>query len=153
MKPPKYSNLPKRFWDKVTPIESGCWEWTGSRKPTGYGLFRMDGATKRVHRLSAQDSKGNVPDALHVLHTCDNPSCVYPNHLYFGTHQENMKDMVQRGRGAKGERNGLSKLTKHDVLEIRRLYPAVSAPVLAKRFGVHHSTIYSVSKRKWWNHV
>jgi hypothetical protein len=81
------------FWVRVQ-LVNGCWLWIGSQKPTGYGLARVDGRTRRVHQVLYQIMIGEIPEGLELDHTCRNPSCINPTHLEPVTHQVNMS----RGR-------------------------------------------------------
>src|SRR3990167_544842 len=90
------------FWSKVDKhAPNNCWVWMGFKKPTGYGLFGV--GWKRTHRLAWEFTNGKIPAGIHVLHKCDNPSCVNPSHLYLGTHQDNMRDRNKKGRQARVE--------------------------------------------------
>lgn len=92
--------LRQRFNEKWRQAPSGCWQWTGA-KLKGYGLIRVKSGEppRRAHRVSWQLFRGPIPAGLHVLHWCDNPSCVQPFHLFLGTHQDNMRDRDAKGRG------------------------------------------------------
>ena len=91
--------LPPRFWDKVYPIETGCWIWAGSTRRKGYGVFNFGYDLFSVHRLSYSTFVAPPPPpTLFVCHSCDNPSCVNPAHLWVGTHTDNMRDMAAKGR-------------------------------------------------------
>ncbi len=116
----------QRFLAKVnfgnSPRLAGCWLWTASTNPLGYGQFWMGGKSQLAHRVSYELTNGELRDGQVVRHACHNPSCVNPAHLLAGTHQDNMDDMVIAGRQAKGEANGRSKLTESAVREIRELH-------------------------------
>ena len=101
-------NIPEDFWKKVNKqIENGCWEWTGATsglrrkgifyKNEGYGNWRINDKNVLTHRYSLELAGIDLQD-FDVLHKCDNPKCVNPDHLFLGTHQENMRDMKQKGR-------------------------------------------------------
>lgn len=92
---PRGTPLATRFWRKVR-ISGDCWIWSGSRTKTGYGLF--DTPTRLAHRISYELTTGPIPDGLAILHKCDNPSCVRPDHLWAGTLSENQKDSKRKGR-------------------------------------------------------
>lgn len=107
----------ERFEAKINKeTESGCWEWTAYLDSKGYGAFRYEGKTRRAHRVSWMIYKGDIPkgNGYHgtcVLHKCDNRRCVNPEHLFLGSNQDNMLDMVSKGRGItpnfSGEKNGM----------------------------------------------
>ena len=98
-------SLETRFWEKVeVKNENDCWNWLGW-KVRGYGRIKRNGVKELAHRISYSIHFGHIPERKCVLHTCDNPSCVNPNHLWIGTHQENMTDRGRKGR----TKNGRSK--------------------------------------------
>lgn len=132
-----------KFWGKVkrTDNPDECWEWKGYTEK-GYGLVFYNGKKMWAHRLALILS--GFPDQHELLacHSCDNPSCCNPNHLRFDTHQSNTHDAVSRNRHAWGERNGHSRLTENDVIDIRTRYQAgTPAGILAKEFGVGNGYI------------
>lgn len=93
--------LQKRFWAKVTKTK-GCWNWQACVNESGYGIFgiqkkRID----RAHRISWRLTKGEIPKGIFVCHACDNPRCVKPAHLFLGSNQDNVTDMVRKGRNSK----------------------------------------------------
>ena len=90
----------ERFWNKVMKIveTDECWEWIAFKNKDGYGLFGYNGKNQKAHRVSWQLHNGPIPDGLCVLHKCDNPSCVNPNHLFLGTNADNIKDRVNKNR-------------------------------------------------------
>ena len=102
----KQCSIACRFWSKASRVESGCWEWQWSVfKQTGYGQFALDPKTPvNAHRMSWELVNGTIPTDMFVLHRCDNRKCINPEHLFLGTQQENMKDMVKKDRhvGTKG---------------------------------------------------
>jgi hypothetical protein len=92
----------ERFWEKVDKTPGygpwgDCWEWTASCRPI-YGVFHYEGSDQSAHRVSWQLAYGVIPDNLWVLHRCDNPLCIRPNHLFLGTHADNMQDRQNKGR-------------------------------------------------------
>lgn len=75
-----------------------CWIWQGGRNNVGYGMMRGEEKMQTAHRISYEEHKGDIPKGMCVLHNCDNPLCVNPDHLRLGTHKENTQDMIRRGR-------------------------------------------------------
>lgn len=137
---------------------SGCHIWMGALNGNGYGTTRWEGRKHvRVHRLAWEAVNGPIPDSLGLMHSCDVRCCVNPNHLTPGTQAENLKDMFAKQRGkipsVRGERQGASKLTAHDVREIRRLAGSKSQPEIAAMFGIDRSNVSIIVLRKGWKHV
>lgn len=132
---------------------SGCWLWTGAVNPHGYGQITIDGQTVRAHRVSYEAYKGKIPGRSHVLHKCDIPSCVNPEHLFLGTHQDNMRDMKAKGRHKvlKGQDSKSSKLTDSDVVFIRKNHGY--AAELAITFNVSKRTIEQIQRGQTWKHL
>ncbi|MEK6878053.1 MAG: HNH endonuclease signature motif containing protein [Nanoarchaeota archaeon] len=152
-KPPE-----ERFWKKVNKnSKNGCWEWFGCVNKKGYGGFYINGNTCRVHRFSYELKYGKIPNNLHVLHHCDNPPCVNPNHLFLGTPQDNVMDRCLKGRSnaSRGEKQHSSKLISEQVIEIRKLYKdkICTRIQLVKKFNVSYSTICQIIDRRIWNHI
>lgn len=120
----------------------------------GYARKMYKNKTYSHHRVVyAQHNNIDLEDmkGLVVMHTCDNPPCINPEHLRLGTQQDNSKDMVNKGRQARGITNGRAKLTEQQVLEIRA--STKSGPKLAIDYGVHNTVIYDIKKRKIWKHL
>lgn len=149
----KNTNVNARFWSKVNKTNS-CWEWTAS-KDHGYGRFWLDGHNLLSHRFSYSLINGPISRSQVVCHKCDNPSCVNPDHLFLGTRDDNMTDMVSKGRSAKGILNGNRKLTEQEVLEIRNLYATtnITYAELARRYNVDKTNIPPIVKRETWKHI
>lgn len=161
-----------RFRSKIaaTP-DSGCWEWTGGKTMGGYGKFKVGGRTLPAHRIAYRLHNGVFPPtSLFVCHSCDNPGCVNPAHLFIGTPLDNMRDKVAKGRSSRGEKHALSmlgtqtprkgvqcgaaKLTDRKVRSIRdRRARGESARELAKKFEVRVSTVYRILAKEAWSHV
>lgn len=122
---------------------SGCWLWVGGCVPKGYGTLRRRGKTYRASRFSWELHKGTIPAGLHVLHKCDVPACVNPDHLFLGTNLDNVRDMDRKGRRPKqnrfGEHAPFVKLTAEQVREIRA--STDRTVTLAQRYGVNVRTI------------
>lgn len=151
-RPPKEEALADRFWAKAKRTSSGCWEWTAGTTTGGYGKFWAAGRAVGAHRFSwelANDRK--IPEGKWVLHDCDNPPCVNPNHLFIGTNVDNMADMVAKGRQTRGVEHLSSKLTPADVRAIRA--SDESQRVLAVRFAVSQMAIWRVLVHRTWKHV
>lgn len=137
--------LHARFWSKVR-VTSGCWEWMSRRNSAGYGQLYMSEAgrrkTWRAPRVAWLLSHGPIPPGLFVLHRCDNPPCVNPDHLFLGNTMDNAQDMMAKGRGPSGERNGNARLTAADVQDIRdRLARGEATRSIARIYGVDPATI------------
>jgi hypothetical protein len=132
--------------------EAGCLEWTGTVSAQGYGQTTWMYKFYSVHRLSWVLNFGPIPDGQFVCHRCDNKRCFEPTHLFLGTHQQNLEDMVAKGRSTKWERNNKAKLTREDVARIRDIRRVSGAPhrELAKYFGVCMSTIARINNGQRW---
>jgi hypothetical protein len=140
-----------RFIAKAGPRD--CWEWQGTRDQDGYGRISVQRKTMAAHRLAFELGHGVSADGLHVCHSCDNPGCCNPAHLFLGTNTENHKDKVSKGRQACGEQAN-SVLTDHQVRKIRRLAATgVFQREIALRFGISQPNVGYICRRDTWRHV
>lgn len=134
----------------------GCHIWTGGTTKTGYGVCSTGGqGSDMAHRVAWTVTNGPIPAGLHVLHRCDVPSCVNPDHLFVGTNRDNVDDKVRKGRarlGSKvdrrGSRNSAAKLSSRDVAEIRASVDGCS--VLARRYAISKSTASRIKRGISW---
>jgi len=135
--------LLKRFWDNVDiKSDDECWEWQGSKTTAGYGLMWWNNELQYCHRLSIEFTGKQIPKRYHACHSCDNPSCVNPNHLFVGTPQDNINDKVFKGRHSFGENHPNARLSDNQVKEIRMLFEdGMWQTDIAKVFGVDSSHI------------
>lgn len=130
----------------------GCHEWIGGCFDSGYGLIRVRGKNLRAHRVAWELANGEIPPKLMILHDCDNPKCVNPDHLFLGDNEANVKDMLKKGRQPKGIRNGRALLNPVKVSEIREKHAnkECQPKQLADIYGVHLNTIYCVLNNETW---
>ncbi len=141
-------------------MKTPCIEWLGYRTKAGYGECERDGKKQRAHRLMMADWLG-IPiealDGICVLHTCDNPPCCNPDHLFLGDHQDNVRDREEKGRGVApvGSQHGQSKLTEAQVIDLRAQYASGewTQAKLAARYSIKQSLVSMIVNRKVWSHV
>lgn len=145
---------------------TGCWLWMrgarSDRRQMRYGTSWINGKPIAAHRLSWRAFRGDISPGMVVMHTCDTPLCVNPDHLVLGTVKDNNRDRERKHRGA-WQRNGMpsaidrnvNKLVPHQVLEIRRRLEkgGVSQREIADIYGVHPSVISDIKRRKLWSWV
>lgn len=153
-----------RFWASVAicserrpNMDTDCWTWRASTRG-GYGQFYANGKQQGAHRFSWVLRNGPIPAGMHVLHECDNPSCVNPAHLFLGTVADNMRDRDRKGRNGShlisGEANANSKLTASKVLSIvGEARSGSSHRDLAKKYGVSQPAITHILTGKTWRRV
>lgn len=135
------------------PDAPGCWLWSGSGTPRGYGIVSYGGRQYYVHRVMYRALNGPIPPGYDVCHRCDIPSCARPDHLFVGTRADNVRDSVAKGRSGRlvGESSSMAKLTLSQVTEIRRrLSAGESGRSLAPHYGVAAETINSIRRGKSW---
>lgn len=149
LRPTRRTILPlePRFWSYVA-VSGGCWPWLGGTDDDGYGQFLYKGNAVRSHRVAWIFTFGEIPNGLRVLHTCDNPPCCNPDHLFLGTQANNNADMVAKGRQRilYGEAHGSAKLTTNDVAAMRRLFACgfMTRSELAAEYNLDYSTVYYI---------
>lgn len=154
------------FWSKVRKSD-GCWLWLAGVDKDGYGKFQITlprtglptGVPSkqrhvRAHAFSYELHHGPVPEGNVVMHTCDTPGCVRPDHLLSGTQQDNRADCVNKGRVASGTKTNVAKLSEAQAVEIRiRGCAGESVKKLAKEFGVGLSAAYDIIAGRSWKHT
>lgn len=158
----QWPSVEERFWKSVDKT-GNCWFWVGAKTGNGYGAISYKGRQIGTHCMSWMLANNQeIPKGMQVLHSCDNPLCVRPDHLSLGTLQENSKDMVRKGRAsrkgptkpARGEQSGSSVLTENKVREIRQLRSeGVSTKNLASQYSVNEASIRNIVRYKTWRHV
>jgi len=144
---------------------SGCWIFTGATNEAGYGIVgtgRRGEPNDRAHRITYRHFRGQIPAGMFVCHSCDVPECCNPDHLFLGTNQDNVNDMVAKGRNSPPPRNPhvvgsvhpLAKMNEQQVVEIRKLYAqGWTQQSLAVKYGVARQTISKVVNNKRFKHV
>lgn len=138
---------------------NGCWNCTSHRLDSnGYPQAMREGKRELIHRLFYRQYIGEIPQGLCVLHRCDNPRCINPDHLFVGTHKDNTMDSARKGRHKapllRGEEHGGSKLTEEAARSIVRLSrQGVYQRDMARMFGVSPSTISMIVIGKTWKHI
>lgn len=184
MRPLPLNDIPRftdRFWNRVDQ-SADCWLWTGGLEPDGYARSRTPIGRIYVHRIAYMLTHGEIGEGLMVLHTCDVRHCCNPSHLFLGSHNDNMRDMMSKGRhhfqknpeslsshmalmhtnrigggGFRyhGEDTPNAKLTESDIREIRRIHESGQAGFrkISKAFGVPKQHIARIVKREAWSHV
>lgn len=150
-------SVEERFWNSVQKTET-CWLWTAGKDSDEYGWLYagQDPISKKsfslsAHRYSYELHYGPIPEGMFVCHTCDNPSCVNPAHLFLGTPQDNSLDRNSKGRHEYGVNHWKSKLTEDQVREIRSSNLGLSE--LGRKYGVSPQAIQKIRKRITWKEV
>lgn len=138
--------------DQVIKQENGCWEWPGGTSQR-YPLTSVGNKSIRLNRFAWETYKGKIPEGMNVLHTCDNPRCINPEHLWLGTQQENIHDMLEKGRGQKGLR--CPKLTPADVVAMKERFNAGGCTYrgLAREYGVDVRWMRGIMQGEKWKGV
>jgi hypothetical protein len=145
-------NDEERFHKKYSVSDAGCWIWFGGSRPNSQGVkyprhWSNSGRSVGAHRFSYELKFGPITNGMYVCHKCDTPMCVNPDHLFLGTHKDNMKDMVNKGRSFKGRGEncrGRAKLTNKQAKEIRGINLPQSK--IADMFNVSQTTIGRIKR-------
>lgn len=146
-----------RFWslvEKADPFQ--CWLWIGFIHQQGYGQLNRRGTTLWAHRFAWAITNGVIPKGMSVLHTCDVRNCVNPAHLFLGTLDDNMKDMVRKGRQNRrwGAGNSNARLSEEQVIQMRtRMDAGESIRSIATEFGVAWNTAWCIKARTRWQRL
>ena|SRR5882762_6583647 len=150
-------SLERRLLAKIVVSDDGCWYFNGSRDSGGYGLI-WDGELRTIlkaNRAMWMVYNGPIPKDMNVLHTCDNPPCIKPLHLFLGTQYDNMQDMIAKGRGADrvGISNGNAKLTEAQVLEVFELLKEgkLTQAEIGDRYGIAQTAVSYIKRTGWRN--
>jgi hypothetical protein len=149
----------RRFFKYVQKTQR-CWYWTGAQFPFGYGQMGFgkgpDGRYRNIlaHRFSWLYHYGEIPEGMSVLHSCDHPACVRPNHLFLGTQNDNLADMREKNRQARGIMKKKAKLNEADILVIRDLVRlGVAQKLVAALYGISRANACVIVQRKRWGHL
>lgn len=152
---PQYARLQKILIETV--FDDNCFGWTGTVDVNGYGFIKHNKKYVRTHRVALEYKLGRpIKQNMFACHKCDNPKCINPNHLFEGSHQDNMRDMRNKGRecSPQGERSGMAKLNESQVLEIRKLHAqGLSRIMISTTMKVPISTIDKIIYRDTWKHL
>ena len=154
--PPFTSQEQAHFWSRVSVgAQVVCWPWTGCVLPKGYGVITFHQRSLYAHRVAYSLTFGVSLVDLCVLHTCDNPRCCNPDHLFLGTDADNVADMHGKGRTAVGGMLPQTRLTADDVRAIRVRFATcnVSGRALAREYGVAHETMRAITSGRTWKHI
>lgn len=153
--------LKERLLRRREITQSGCWEWTGCRTNSGYGMTNTEEDRKKTigtHRASYQIFIGSIPDGVCVLHKCDNRGCFNPDHLFLGSHADNTADMISKNRCPIGEAHHNSRLKDWEIKEIRNAHISATrkgpsggsnTKELAKKYGISEGYILAIVAKKW----
>ena len=155
----RQQSLISRLMNRIEPItESGCWLWTGPVCRAGYGKIgrgRRNEGTAKTHRVAWELFIGAIPKDTNVLHKCDVPCCVNPNHLWLGSHADNVADKIKKGRGRSGSRKGVeNKSAKIGPSEVRSIIlDRRPQRIIATEYGISRSNVSAIQCGVTWKHL
>lgn len=157
-KRPKLEVTKSNFESMVFFSPDGCWLWIGALTQSGYGKWPMNRTDKvrPAHRLSYTLYKGEIPEGLHVCHSCDVPCCVNPDHLWLGTNRDNTKDMDRKGRRKtlRGSHNPGASITENKASHIKGLLAiGIQATLVGKCLKISRSVVQNISRGMAWKHA
>lgn len=151
-----------RLLNRIEKINE-CWEWQGMLNNHGYGVIVTENKRKYAHRESYKEFIGEIPNSKCVCHTCDNPKCINPKHLWIGTREDNNKDTVKKGRhnyginlipAMKGEKSPNSKLKNEDIFDIRQMLEKnIKRKEIEKKYKISRGHLSMIANRQIWNHI
>jgi hypothetical protein len=154
-----FASLKDAFLSHLIPgLPTECWVWPDCKSKAGYGQFTYQSTRYYAHRAAYEIFCGSIPSGLDILHTCDNPPCCNPAHLWAGTALDNINDMISKGRArrtpARGETSVLAKITAEDVIAIRRMdAEGITHEVIATHFPIARCTVSAICRRSLWKHI
>lgn len=147
-------SVEERFWARVD-TTGDCWTYTGPKNRLGYGVAghkALPDRSRFAHRYAWQVTNGPIPEGMRVLHRCDNPPCVNPDHLWLGTIADNNRDRKVKGRSSRGQASHLAKVDVDTVRAIRA-ERVLTQRQMAAKYGIHRSQVQRIVYRVDWAHV
>lgn len=130
---------------------NGCWIWEGTKLDNGYGQISIEGKRFSPHRLAWQFVNGEIPEGMFICHSCDVRSCINPEHLFLGSSDDNINDMISKNRNVKHESHGMARLTWSDVKAIRSRYQSDSTSEIAKDFNLEFGHVLRIGNNSAWH--